>query len=37
MTPEIKEALVDHMMRIACSAIQKEELAAEVRVRKACG
>jgi hypothetical protein len=30
MTPEIKEALVDHLMRVACSAVQKDQLAAEV-------
>lgn len=30
MTPDIKEALINHMMRIACSAVQKDQLAAEV-------
>jgi hypothetical protein len=30
MTPAIKEALIDHMMRIACSTVKKEELAIEV-------
>jgi hypothetical protein len=34
MTPEIKEALINHMMRIACSAVQKDQLAAEVRFLK---
>jgi hypothetical protein len=30
MTADIKESLIDHMMRIACSAVKKEVLAAEV-------
>lgn len=30
MTPEIKEALVDHLMRLALAAMNKDQLAAEV-------
>jgi hypothetical protein len=31
MTPDIKEALIDHMMRLAASAIDRDQLATEVR------
>lgn len=34
MTPDIKEALINHMMRIACSAVHKDQLAAEVSKRQ---
>jgi hypothetical protein len=37
MTPAIKEALIDHMMRIACSAVKKEELALEVSLLEDSG
>jgi len=37
MTPAIKEALIDHMLRIACSAVKKEELAIEVSFVGDCG
>lgn len=36
MTANVKEALIGHMMRIACSAVNKEELAAEVSVTMRC-
>jgi hypothetical protein len=31
MTPDIKEALIDHMMRLAASAIDRDQLATEVK------
>jgi hypothetical protein len=37
MTPAIKEALIDHMMRIACSTVKKEELALEVSLLEDSG